>query len=118
MLILRKILDDTEFNNYFTDVEYNRNEGRVKTIIDEDFEILDITCDLIVHSRGSMVGQDNLLAIEMKKDYHSTVEKAKDKKRLKALTKLISEVTVISNTGFPINVCGYILGVYYEISVP
>lgn len=118
MLILRKILDDTEFNNYFTDVEYNRNEGRVKTIIDEDFEILDITCDLIVHSRGSMIGQDNLLAIEMKKDYHSTVEKTKDKKRLKALTKPISEVTVISNTGFPINVCGYILGVYYEISVP
>lgn len=118
MLILRKILDDTEFNNYFTDVEYNRNEGKVKTIIDEDFDILDITCDLIVHSRGNIIGQDNLLAIEMKRDIHPLAEKIKDKKRLKALTKPISEVTVMSDGGFPINVCGYILGVYYEISIP
>ncbi|MEA1847508.1 hypothetical protein U9K52_01165 [Chryseobacterium sp. MHB01] len=118
MLILRRILDNTEFNNYFTDIEYNRNEGRVKTIINDEFETLNITCDLIIHSRGNIINQDNLLAIEMKRDYHPLDEKIKDKKRLKALTQPISEVTEMSNGGFPINVCGYILGVYYEISVP
>lgn len=116
MIILRNILNNTEFRDYYTDIEYNRNESRVKTIIDDNLKELDITCDLIVHSRGTFVHQDNLLVIEMKRNTHSLLEKLKDKNRLRALTKPINEVTIISDTGFPLNVCGYILGVYYEVN--
>ncbi|MCQ9638758.1 hypothetical protein MP478_05095 [Chryseobacterium sp. WG14] len=52
----------------------------------------------------------------MKRNTHSLSEKLKDKDRLRALTKPINEVTIMSDTGFPTNVCGYILGVYYEVN--
>ncbi len=78
MLHLSKSLKKTPFHKYFTDVEYNRNKnGIVKTIIDENEVITTITCDLIVHSRGSYTQQDNLIALEMKK---SNRKKPKNKK--------------------------------------
>lgn len=88
MLHLSKSLKKTPFHKYFTDVEYNRNKnGIVKTIIDENEVITTITCDLIVHSRGSYTQQDNLIALEMKKSNRKKTEKQKDKNRLIALTK-------------------------------
>lgn len=53
---------------YHADPEYNRmQDGRIKLILDENGDEVSITCDLILHSRGAIVGRDNLIAIEMKK---------------------------------------------------
>lgn len=120
MLIFRRILDNTEFSEYFSDIEYNRNfDGQVKTIIDDKMQITNITCDLIIHSRGQIPFQDNLIAIEMKRDNHPESEKNKDRIRLRALTKAENDSVVYSldNRQLPQHVCGYILGVFYEISI-
>ena len=45
----------------------DRNNGRVKTIYNNDLKVVTIICDLIVHSRGEIVEKDNLIALEMKK---------------------------------------------------
>jgi hypothetical protein len=120
MLILRRELDLTEFRAYNCDIEYNRNfDGRIKTIIDDHSHVVNITCDLIVHSRGRLPRQDNLIAIEMKRDSHEELEKNKDRMRLRALTKPTNDEMTYSDDGrtLPENVCGYILGVFYEVSV-
>lgn len=45
-----------EFKNYFADVEYNRKQnGEIKTILEGDFKVINITCDLILHSRGTVL---------------------------------------------------------------
>lgn len=68
MYHLRRSIDGkTEYKGYYADVEYNRNDGRVKTIINDDFSVVKINCDLILHSRGLHPEQDNLIALEMKK---------------------------------------------------
>lgn len=73
MLRLYERLKYTEYSDYYVDVEYNRNKGgklktMAKTIKGPDSNIIKINCDLIVHSRGKYVKQDNLIAIEMKKN--------------------------------------------------
>lgn len=47
------------------DVEYNRNAGHIKSIINEEIKVIHITCDLIIHSRGENEQQDNLLALAL-----------------------------------------------------
>ncbi len=52
-------------------MEYNRNRnGKVKTYLKTIFGpkdiVVKINCDLIVHSRGRIIHQDNLIAIEIK----------------------------------------------------
>lgn len=107
----------TPFSTYHVDVEYNRNrDGLVKTILDNDLVVTNITCDLIVHSRGAFIEQDNLIALEMKKANRAEKEKAKDKNRLIALTKSEYDTWSYDGKTFPEHVCRYILGVYYEIS--
>lgn len=59
----------SKYSRYYVDVEYNRNNGRVKTICNDDLKVVTIICDLIVHSRGEIVEKDNLIALEMKKSY-------------------------------------------------
>lgn len=120
MLILNQVIEKTEFSDYYTDIEYNRNfDGQIKTIIDSDMEIINITCDLIVHSRGKIPENDNLIAIEMKRDNHPESEKNKDRIRLKALTKSKNDSMTYSADGrtLPQHVCGYKVGVFYEISL-
>lgn len=119
MLFLRRELDNSDFSNYYSDIEYNRNfEGRIKTIIDDDMRVINITCDLIVHSRGQL-NPDNLIAIEMKRDDHPESEKNKDRIRLRALTKNMNEgeIYIVNGINLPEHVCGYALGVFYEISI-
>lgn len=114
---LEKEIERTKYSDYHVDVEYNRNAGRIKTIIDENEEIINITCDIIIHSRGEIEQNDNLIAIEMKKSYQSEESKNDDRKRLRALTKSKNNKETYSYDGktFPRHVCGYRLGVYYEI---
>lgn len=102
---------------YFADTEYNRKQGgQVKTILDANYEIVSITCDIIVHSRGRIVTQDNLIAIEMKRSSHPEREKAKDRMRLRALTKAsYDNVWSADGETLPEHVCGYVLGYFLEL---
>ncbi len=111
------IARDESFSGYHVDVEYNRNDGEIKTILGPEMQIININCDLILHSRGEHPEQDNLIALEMKKSERPSLEKEKDKNRLIALTK-DSFDDIWSNDGktFPEHVCGYVLGIYYEIN--
>lgn len=114
------VKNKTDFFEYHTDVEYNRNKnGRLKTIIDHDLEIVKINCDLILHSRGKCIELDNLIAIEMKKSNRPNKEKVSDRNRLIALTKdsYNDEVWSYDGKTLPEHVCRYVLGVYYEINL-
>ena len=109
------------YDGYFTDVEYNRNRGNIKTvkktIKGQRDQIISVTCDLIMHSRGKNIAQDNLIAIGMKKSNASAEEKQSDKERLMALTKdTFDDVWSFDGTTLPQHVCRYIIGIYYEIN--
>lgn len=118
MYSIREKIRHTPFRNYYVDTEYNRNRGKVKTILNNNFEVIVINCDLIVHSRGKIIEQDNLIALEMKKSSARKVDKESDKKRLMALTKAsYDDVWSFDGTTLPDHVCGYVLGVYYEINI-
>ncbi|MCX8525427.1 hypothetical protein OF897_16045 [Chryseobacterium formosus] len=104
---------------YYADAEYNRKQGgEVKTILDNETEIIPIQCDLIIHSRGGIISNDNLIAIEMKKSGRPEEEKIKDRKRLRALTKE-SYDDIWSNDGItlPEQVCGYDIGIYLILNI-
>lgn len=101
---------------YYVDAEYNRKQGgQVKTMMNDAYEIVNITPDVIVHSRGESVAHDNLIAIEMKKAERPSSEKASDRERLVVITKK----NFANVWGFggchPEHVCGYTMGVYVEI---
>lgn len=118
MLQLRGALDATRYRPYHVDIEYNRNkDGKLKTILNGHPTPISICCDLIVHSRGEIPSQDNLIALEMKRSTHSKGEKDKDKIRLKCLTKdSFDDVWSFDGKHLPEYVCRYVLGVYYELN--
>lgn len=114
------VKEDSSLNGYYTDVEYNRNKNRtIKTVLEERNKvevIVRINCDLILHSRGQHPGQDNLIAIEMKKSNRPKKTKDKDRERLKALTSdSFDDTWTFDGHTLPDHVCRYVLGVYYEI---
>ena len=100
--------------NYFADPEYNRKQnGEIKTIMDENETIIQISSDLLIHSRGTEA-PDNLITIEIKKSTRSESKKISDKNRLRAMTK---KNNVWSWNGTDaIHVSGYILGIYMELN--
>lgn len=114
------IKEDDSYSGYYADVEYNRNAGGIKTIRKttrgQQEEIIPINCDLILHSRGENVDQDNLIAIEMKKSNAPSAKKQKDRERLIALTKDSFDDVWAWDHNLPEHVCRYVLGVYYEIN--
>ena len=117
----RLMLRSEDFEGYYTDVEYNRNRGNIKsikkTIRGQEEQIVNVTCDLIMHSRGRHPEQDNLIAIEMKKATGRFSEKQKDKERLQALTKDTFDNTwSYDGVTLPEHVCRYVIGIYYEIN--
>ena len=122
MIELYEVIKDTKYYKYFVDVEYNRNVGGTlktlkKTIRGTDEQIVTINCDLIVHSRGQNIFQDNLIALEMKKSVRRKKDKERDRNRLECLTKSPDQdVWSYGGKVFPENVCGYGLGVYYEVN--
>ena len=122
MLHIHDIIShDRRFAGYHADVEYNRNKGAVKTmcktIKGPCYETIPINCDLIVHSRGENIRQDNLIALEMKKSSATRARKDKDRERIIALTKdSFDDVWSFDGKTLPEHVCRYVLGVYYEIN--
>ena len=115
---LENLRKKNHINGYYVDTEYNRNDGKLKTMLDDEtFKIISITCDIILHSRGKNKLQDNLLCIEMKKATAKEQEKWEDKKRLSLLTKVsFDDVWSADGKALPEHVCGYILGIYYEVN--
>lgn len=114
---LKGELDKTPYKDYYIDNEYNRNCGYIKTTINGKMKEIKIQCDLIVHSRGENESRDNLIAVEMKKADRDDASKNSDRDRLCALTKPKHDKETWSYYGktFPKHVCGYGLGVYYEV---
>jgi hypothetical protein len=113
---LQRAADESGLKGYFADVEYNRNLGRVKTILDAEKRVVSIVCDVILHSRGKIVRRDNLIALEMKKAQRPSGEKVEDRNRLRALTKASYDNIWSADGGvLPEHVCGYQLGYYLEL---
>ena len=123
MLELQKLVSISRFSKYHLDVEYNRNIGGKlktikKTINGPDLQVITIACDLILHSRGENILQDNLIAIEMKKSTRKAVDKNNDRVRLKCLTSdSFDNIWSYDGKSLPEHVCRYILGVYYEVNL-
>ncbi len=119
MLIMHSHLSSYNLSNYYVDNEYNRQQGgEIKTIINNIFEVVNVKCDIILHSRGECILNDNLVAIEMKKSSRPEKEKNKDRVRLIALTKdSYNDIWSNDGTTHPEHVCGYKLGVYLEINL-
>lgn len=113
MIYMERSKDNHGLADYFTDTEYNRKHGDVTTIIDSHHNVLNITCDLILHSRGT-INPDNLIAIEMKKKHHRQADKDADRERLVALTMQDSVYPVDQ---IPEHVSGYQLGLFIELDV-
>lgn len=116
-IYLEQRASEAGIKGYYADTEYNRKQGgRVKTILDADMEVVVIQSDLILHSRGASVGEDNLIAIEMKKSVRPAKEKEDDRKRLRAMTKSSFDgVWSKDGSTHPEHVCGYIMGLYVEL---
>lgn len=121
MLHINTIMrEDAAFDGYYVDVEYNRNRGAIKTMVKTvlltAMQVIRINCDLIVHSRGGIAEQDNLIALEMKKSNVQVRKKNEDRERLKALTKdSFDDIWSFDGRSLPEHVCRYLLGIYYEI---
>lgn len=119
-MYMQRIANESGLVGYFADTEYNRMQGgQIKTILGKSMKIITINCDIILHSRGGSVTEDNLIAIEMKKSQRPVREKNEDRDRLRTLTKR-SYDRVWSNDGttHPEHVCGYRLGAYIEVNNP
>ena len=70
-----------------------------------------------MHSRGQNVLCDNLIALEMKKSTGRQVDKDSDRTRLECLTKSPEQdVWSYGGKASPEHVCGYGLGIYYEVN--
>lgn len=113
--ILNQNIQNSSLDSYYVDSEYNRDKNHDPKIIYPRNKPIKITCDLLVHSRGEKTKNDNLIAIEMKKQYRAKKDKESDKERLKILTKKDC-ISPVNGEKIPKSVCGYILGIYYEIS--
>jgi len=116
---LNNLLPEFALERYYADTEYNRKQdGRVKTILDHQHVIVSINCDLILHSRGELVAEDNLIAFEVKKSTRPNHEKEDDRNRLRAMTKAsYDDVWSADGIAHPEHVCGYLIGAFVELDV-
>lgn len=103
---LNKQLKKNDCNNYYADVEFNRNKKRIKQLHNDDGFVSNILPDIIVHSRGKEI-PDNLLVLEMKKSSANQQDKENDRNRLKKMTN--------QNCNESHHSYEYLLGIYYEI---
>ena len=111
----KECLKEMKIYNYYSDINYNKNKYFTKCIINEQMEYFDIFCDLIIHSRGENLDQDNLLAIEMKKKENKK-DRLKDRRRLEIMTS-DSYIGEILFDELPPYICRYSLGIFYDLDI-
>lgn len=118
-IFLQRQLEADGYQGYYADVEYNRKQNQqVKTIINDELEVVPITTDLIAHTRGEMpFPRDNLIAVEAKKSNRPAHEKDADRARLIAMTREPFRGVWPARGGHPEHVCGYAVGIYLEIDI-
>lgn len=104
---LNKQLEKNGCNNYYADIEFNRNKKGIKQLPNDDGFINNILPDIIVHSRGKET-PDNLLVLEMKKSSANQQDMEKDRNRIRKMTKQNCDEGCYSYK--------YKLGVYYEVN--
>lgn len=104
---LNKQLEKNDCNNYYADVEFNRNKKRINQLHNDDGFVSNILPDIIVHIRGKEI-PDNLLVLEMKKSSADHQDKENDRNRLRKMTKQNYNGNSYSYE--------YRLGIYYEIN--
>ena len=111
-------LHQEELSDYYADVEYNRKqEGKVKTILDDDLHVIPITPDLIVHTRGELLPPNhNLIAIKAKKLSRPIQERIDDKNRLRAMTMPVRAIFPVSRC-HPEHVCDYKVRIFLLIDI-
>jgi hypothetical protein len=97
------------FKPYYVDVEYNRQGDDRKAVLHPIKGRLHVICDVLLRSRGEL-RDDNLIAVEMKKDEADEEDKQSDREQLQALTSPAPE-------GELNYVCGYQLGYYLEVDI-
>jgi len=116
-IYLQQVAQANGLEQYFADTEYNRKQnGAVKTILDGQMKVITVNCDLLLHSRGQVIAEDNLIAVEVKKRDAPSGEKEKDRERLRALTKAsYDDIWTSDGVTQPEHVCGYALGVFIEL---
>lgn len=101
---------------YVVDCEYNRNGNSVKRIVNGQGIVIPIRADIILHSRGQVLEQDNLLAMELKIMPARDAELESDRLRLMAMTENTFTKTFKWGKGrLPESVCRYKFGVYLLI---
>lgn len=104
---LNKQLEKNGCNNYYADIEFNRNKKGIKQLPNDDGFINNILPDIIVYSRGKET-PDNLLVLEMKKSSANQQDMEKDRNRIRKMTKQNCDEGCYSYK--------YKLGVYYEVN--
>lgn len=104
---LNKQLEKNDCNNYYADIEFNRNKKRIKQLPNDDGFINNILPDIIVHSRGKET-PDNLLVLELKKSSANQQDMEKDRNRIRKMIKQNCDEGCYSYK--------YKLGVYYEVN--
>lgn len=116
-IYLQQVAYEYGLKDYFADPEYNRKQnGKIKTILDNKNRAAKINCDLLLHSRGVSIAEDNLIAIELKKYDRPEKEKRDDRERLRALTKASYDGKWMNDGSTPPeHVCGYRLGAFVEL---
>lgn len=117
--ILERNAHQVGLTGYFADPEDNRKQGgQIKTILDGQHREIKICADLILHSRGVSIAEDNLIAIEMKKARRPAKHKAADRDRLRAMTKTSYNDTWSNDgTTHPEHVCGYRIGALIILNI-
>ena len=110
------------FEAYYAETEYNRKQNAaIKTILmkglDNEFKVVTIKPDLLLHSRGESILADNIIAVEMKKAKRDPRTKLDDRLRLETMTKTsFDDVWSNDGTAHPEHVCGYQVGFYIELN--
>jgi len=67
-IYMQRAADEAGLVGYIADPEYNRKQGgQIKTTMDSDLQVITITPDVVLHSRGARIEDDNLIVVEMKK---------------------------------------------------
>jgi len=113
---IEKMKDEVGLYDYWADTDYRYMKGRrVKTILYGEERVVEIGCDIILHSRG-FFDRDNLIAIEMKSLLRPEQARELSRERLMTMTMVPNEeVRSADDLTLPEHVCGYELGVFIEL---